>query len=59
MIKDIHLKNDLNLVLTTGPLPPVTESISRRTLALPFHNNLSESEIDIVIEALKGAVESC
>jgi len=35
---------------------PVTEDISKRTLALPFHNNLSEDEIDQVVEALKDAV---
>jgi len=32
---------------------PVTEDIARRTLALPFHNNLKEEEIDMVVEALK------
>ena len=35
---------------------PVTEDIAKRTLALPFHNNLSEDEIDQVVEALKDAV---
>ncbi len=35
---------------------PVTEDIAKRTLALPFHNNLSEHEIDEVVEALKDAV---
>jgi len=35
---------------------PVTEDIAKRTLALPFHNNLSEDEIDEVVEALKDAV---
>lgn len=37
---------------------PVTESIARRTLALPFHNRLTESEVDEVAEALHEAVES-
>ncbi len=32
---------------------PVTESVAQRTIALPFHNNLSEREIDIVITALE------
>jgi len=38
-----------------GDIPelPVTEDIARRTLALPFHNNLKEEEVDIVVEALK------
>lgn len=35
---------------------PVTEDIARRTIALPFHNNLTEEEIDLVIDALKKAV---
>ncbi len=35
---------------------PVTESISERTIALPFHNNLTEAEIETVVEALKHAV---
>jgi len=35
------------------PELPVTEDIARRTLALPFHNNLKEEQIDIVVEALK------
>jgi len=32
---------------------PITEAIAPRTLALPFHNNLSEEAIDTVVEALK------
>ena len=38
-----------------GDIPelPITEDIARRTLALPFHNNLKEDQIDIVVEALK------
>jgi perosamine synthetase len=35
---------------------PVTESISERTIALPFHNNLSEAEVETVVAALKHAV---
>lgn len=31
---------------------PVTEYISKRTLALPFHNNLTEVEIDQVVDTL-------
>jgi perosamine synthetase len=31
---------------------PLTESIARRTLALPFHNNLTEGEVDTVVAAL-------
>jgi perosamine synthetase len=32
---------------------PVTEDVARRTLALPFHNNLSEEQVDAVVEALR------
>ena len=34
---------------------PVTEDIARRTLALPFHNNLTEAQIDRVVDALGSA----
>ena len=34
----------------------VTEDIASRTLALPFHNNLSEDEIDQIVGALVRAV---
>ncbi len=37
---------------------PVTESIARRTLALPFHNRLSANEVDEVVGALQEAIES-
>jgi perosamine synthetase len=36
---------------------PVTMDVSRRTLALPFHNQLKESEIDRVVQALEEALE--
>jgi len=32
MIKDIHLKKDLNLVLTTGPLPSICYEFLREAL---------------------------
>ncbi len=38
----------------TGTLP-VTESVAQRTIALPFHNLLTEAEIDAVVSALKQA----
>ena len=31
---------------------PITEQIAARTIALPFHNNLTEREIDYVVENL-------
>ncbi len=36
---------------------PITESVSQRTIALPFHNNLTESEVDYVCEQLKVAID--
>jgi perosamine synthetase len=36
---------------------PITEDISNRTLALPFHNNLSDEEVSVVVETLKKVVE--
>ncbi|MBI4773106.1 MAG: DegT/DnrJ/EryC1/StrS family aminotransferase [Deltaproteobacteria bacterium] len=35
---------------------PVTESVARRTVALPFHNNLSEVEVETVVDTLEKAV---
>jgi perosamine synthetase len=35
---------------------PVTESIAKRTIALPFHGNMTEAEVEYVIEALKRSV---
>jgi perosamine synthetase len=37
---------------------PITEEIARRTLALPFHNNLTEGEVEDVVHALARAVSS-
>jgi perosamine synthetase len=37
---------------------PVTEDVALRTLALPFHNNLTEPEVDRVVEGLTRAVNS-
>jgi dTDP-4-amino-4,6-dideoxygalactose transaminase len=36
---------------------PVTESVARRTLALPFHNQLTKKDVDTVVEALHEAVQ--
>ena len=35
---------------------PVTESIARRTIALPFHNNLSDAEVEEVVATLAEVV---
>jgi perosamine synthetase len=36
---------------------PVTESIAQRTIALPFHNNLTEADIERVVVTLAQAVD--
>jgi perosamine synthetase len=36
---------------------PVTENISKRTLALPFYNNLTEKEVDFVVKNLKEIID--
>ncbi len=33
---------------------PISEDISQRTVALPFYSNLSEKEIEFIVETLKG-----
>jgi len=36
---------------------PVAESVSQRTLALPFYNNLKEKEINYVVKNLKEIIK--
>jgi perosamine synthetase len=53
----IHLQPYILKRFQTATLDlPVTESIARRTIALPFHNNLSEVEIERVVSALETAI---
>lgn len=56
----IHLQPYIRKMFGTKEgMLPVTEDISKRTIALPFHNNLREEEIDEVVRALKeSAVET-
>jgi len=35
---------------------PICESVSKRTIALPFYNNLKEKEIDFVVKNLKEII---
>jgi perosamine synthetase len=35
---------------------PVTETLAARTLALPFHNRLTEGDVDRVVRALRAAL---
>ncbi|MCU0285062.1 MAG: DegT/DnrJ/EryC1/StrS family aminotransferase [Acidobacteria bacterium] len=37
---------------------PVTESVSERTIALPFFNNLKEEQIDYIVEAVYNFLNS-
>ncbi len=54
----IHLQPYIKKMLGTkeGDLP-ITENISKRTLALPFHNNLKEEEIEKVVSVLREVIE--
>ena len=36
---------------------PVTESVAQRTIALPFHNNLSAEQVGYVCDALKAVLD--
>jgi len=36
---------------------PITEDVTERTIALPFFNNLTEEQIDYVVEKLKEGIE--
>ena len=35
-----------------------TEDVARRTIALPFHNNVTEAQVERVVAALERAVAS-
>jgi perosamine synthetase len=37
---------------------PVTESVCKSTIALPFYNDLSKDEVAVVCKTLKGALDS-
>lgn len=52
----VHLQPYVRAQLGTreGTLP-VTEEAARRTVALPFHGNMTVDEVDTVVEALKRA----
>jgi len=55
----VHLQPYIREWLGTGEgMLPVTESVAKRTIALPFHANLTEAEVDLVVEALARCVEA-
>lgn len=54
----IHLQPFMTERLGTKPGDfPITEKVSERTIALPFHNNLSREEVATVGKALKAALD--
>ncbi|CUU37339.1 perosamine synthetase [Armatimonadetes bacterium DC] len=55
--KPVHLQPYVREMLGTGEGQlPVTESVARRTIALPFHNNLTYEQACFVVKALKHAL---
>lgn len=53
----LHLQSYLlELYPETRGTLPVTESVARRTIALPFHNNLTPAQVDHVVGCLTAAV---
>jgi len=53
----IHLQPYIRQMLGTKEgMLPVTENISKRTIALPFYNNLDDGQIGRVVTALERAV---
>ncbi len=52
----IHLQPAYKNIVSDCVLP-VTENIGKRTLALPFHNNLKEAEINFVVNNLKRIIK--
>ncbi|MGH8507212.1 MAG: DegT/DnrJ/EryC1/StrS family aminotransferase [Gammaproteobacteria bacterium] len=54
----IHLQPYIRERLSTGPgMLPVTEALAERTLALPFHNRVTEDQVDQVVTRLAEAVQ--
>ncbi len=54
----IHLQPYIrDMFGTKEGMLPITEDISKRTLALPFHNNLREEEVEEVVSTLERVVK--
>jgi len=52
----VHLQPYIQGLLgTRGGMLPVTESVAKRTIALPFHGNMTEGQVETVVEVLKRA----
>lgn len=55
----IHLQPYIKEMFGTKEgMLPITENIAKRTLALPFHNNLKQEEIEEVVKVLERAVST-
>jgi perosamine synthetase len=55
----LHLQPYIRERLGTRPGDlPVTEEIASRTIALPFHGNMTAEQVDRVVAALAGAVSA-
>ncbi len=53
----VHLQPYIRERFGTGPEElPVTEAVARRTIALPFHNNLTGAQVTRVVETLAESV---
>ncbi|MGH8520690.1 MAG: DegT/DnrJ/EryC1/StrS family aminotransferase [Gammaproteobacteria bacterium] len=53
----IHLQPFIREHFGTKPgMLPVTESVAKRTLALPFHNRITEAQVEQVVAGLEDAV---
>ncbi|MGC8972443.1 MAG: DegT/DnrJ/EryC1/StrS family aminotransferase [bacterium] len=56
----IHLQPYIREMFGTKEgMLPITEDISKRTLALPFHNNLRIEEIEEVARILEESIKAC
>ena len=53
----IHLQAPYRQRGFTPGMFPIAESVSQRTIALPFHSRLSEREVDLVCQTLELMIE--
>ena len=52
----IHLQPYILALGLSGSRLPITESLSGRTLALPFHSSLTETQVESVASALESSI---
>ena len=55
-MRPLYLGKCTSTLLFKGGEFPVTEAVAERTLALPFHNNLSEEQAETVVRRLSSAL---